>query len=467
MNILEFMDHPDLMGDTFQGDSWAVWRSILSAAYGLPMGEREQKIFNRLSGDRKPPTSRVRELWIVAGRRSAKTQTAGAMAVYMATVAAALEGLADKLSPGERGVIALVAVDRKQAQVALNYIRGMVEASPVLSRMVERVNTEGIDFTNRVSIEVHTNSFRAIRGRTLLAVLLDEVAFFRSDSTANPDIETYRAAIPGLATTGGMLIGFSSPYSKRGLLYSKYRKHYGQDDDILVLQGSTIDFNPTIDRRIIDDAMEDDPEAAQAEWYGQFRNDVEAFLARETVEGLQRPSPLELPYNSAYRYSAFTDASGGGADEFTLAIGHREGETVVVDVVRAERGTPSAIVEQYASLLRQYKILEVHGDKYAGSWPSDEFKKWGVDYKPSEKPKSGLYQDALPIFNSSRVELPPCTKLLNQFLVLERRTSRAGRDSIDHPPGGHDDRANAVAGLITHAAAYSQPATHIKVRWTR
>ena len=31
---------------------------------------------------------------------------------------------------------------------------------------------------------------------------------------------------------------------------------------------------------------------------------------------------------------------------------------------------------------------------------------------------------------------------------LERRTSRGGRDSIDHAPGAHDDLPNAVAGVL-------------------
>jgi hypothetical protein len=35
---------------------------------------------------------------------------------------------------------------------------------------------------------------------------------------------------------------------------------------------------------------------------------------------------------------------------------------------------------------------------------------------------------------------------------LERRTARGGRDSIDHPPGQHDDLANAVAGLASELA---------------
>jgi hypothetical protein len=38
--------------------------------------------------------------------------------------------------------------------------------------------------------------------------------------------------------------------------------------------------------------------------------------------------------------------------------------------------------------------------------------------------------------------------MVSQFVQLERRTSRAGRDTVDHAPGGHDDVANAVAGAL-------------------
>ena len=39
-------------------------------------------------------------------------------------------------------------------------------------------------------------------------------------------------------------------------------------------------------------------------------------------------------------------------------------------------------------------------------------------------------------------------KLISQFINLERRARAGGRDQIDHPPGGHDDLANAVAGAV-------------------
>jgi len=64
----------------------------------------------------------------------------------------------------------------------------------------------------------------------------------------------------------------------------------------------------------------------------------------------------------------------------------------------------------------------------------------------ASKPKSELYQGLLPLLNSGRIRLLDSERLKQQLLNLERRTSRSGRDSIDHPPHMHDDVANAVAG---------------------
>lgn len=447
MNILEALAEPALFGNTFQGDTWGAWHAVLSATFAIPMDETRAATFKRLAGGREPPTKRVRELWVVAGRRSAKTQTAAAVAVYLATVGAELGELRKRLSPGELGVIALLATDRNQAKVILGYIRALLEDSPALHRMVIRADTEGVSLSNRVDIQVHTSSYRAIRGRTLLAVVLDECAFFRSDLTANPDVEIYRAALPGLATLGGLLIGISSPYAKRGLLYSKYQRHFGKDDDVLVVQGATADFNPTIQQHIIDEALADDPEAASAEWLGQFRSDISSFIDRDLIAALTRSSPLEIPSRDEFRYEAFVDPAGGGRDEYCLAIGHREGECAVVDVLRAMSGQPADITKEYAALLKSYRINSLVGDRYAGSWPADEFRKHHIDMRHSELAKSELYQHLLAVLNSGRVELPPDMKLINQFAALERRTSRGGRDVIDHPMNGHDDRPNVVAGL--------------------
>src|SRR6266550_1589735 len=107
--------------------------------------------------------------------------------------------------------------------------------------------------------------------------------------------------------------------------------------------------------------------------------------------------------------------------------------------------SPEAVVEEYADFLKSFRITKVRGDRYAGEWPREQFRKRGINYEPSEKNRSELYLDLLPLINSGAVDLLDNDRLKIQLLGLERHTSRAGRDSIDHGPGGHDDLANAVA----------------------
>ena len=161
-----------------------------------------------------------------------------------------------------------------------------------------------------------------------------------------------------------------------------------------------------------------------------------------------RPKPRELPRASGIIYHAFTDPSGGGADGFSLCIGHRQGEHAVVDLVRELHGSPAQIAAEHAATLKAYGIRTVTGDRYAGAWSRDEFRKHGIEYQTSELDRSGLYLELMARLNSGQVELPPVDKLQRQLCALERRTGRGGRDHVDHPPRGHDDLANAVAGVV-------------------
>ena len=90
------------------------------------------------------------------------------------------------LGPGERGVLMIIATDRKQARVIQRYITALLNAVPMLAAMIERQDSESIDLDNRVSIEITTASYRTIRGYTVVAALCDEIAFWRSEDSANP-----------------------------------------------------------------------------------------------------------------------------------------------------------------------------------------------------------------------------------------------------------------------------------------
>ena len=76
------------------------------------------------------------------------------------------------------------------------------------------------------------------------------------------------------------------------------------------------------------------------------------------------------------------------------------------------------------------------------------FQKQGINYSVSEMNRSELYLELLPLIMSGKVQLLDNTKLITQLSSLERRTARSGKDSVDHPPGGHDDLANSAAGAL-------------------
>lgn len=106
------------------------------------------------------------------------------------------------------------------------------------------------------------------------------------------------------------------------------------------------------------------------------------------------------------------------------------------------------MVSDFAETLKSYRISQVRGDRYAGERPKEAFQRHGIAYLSAEKPKSDLYRDALPQLNSKNVALLDLPKLTAQLVSLERRTSRGGREIIDHPPSGKDDLANAVCGAL-------------------
>ena len=410
------------------------------------------------TGRTAAPTAPFREAALVVGRRGGKSRVLALIATYIATMI----DHRPHLDAGEVATVSVLAADRKQARTIMRYVRGFLGSVPALAALIGAETAESITLTNRVEIEITTAGFRTSRGYTLAGVLADECAFWRTDDdAATPDVEILRALRPGLSTLpSSMMLLASSPYAKRGALWSAFRRHYGHDDArVLVWRGATLEMNPKLDPAIVLEAREEDPESAAAEFDAQFRDDIAAFVAREVVDAVTAPGRYELPPRSGVFYKASVDPSGGSADSMTLAIAHREGDKAVLDAVRERRPpfSPDDVVQDFCALLKSYRVNEVTGDRYAGEWPRERFRVHGIRYALAEKPASDLYRDALPLLNSGQCELLDVPRLTAQLCALERRTARSGRDSISHPPSGHDDIANAVCGALFLVGAARQP----------
>jgi hypothetical protein len=242
-----------------------------------------------------------------------------------------------------------------------------------------------------------------------------------------------------------------------GVLWDTYRKHYGPDGvpSVLVAKGTTRDFNATIPQSEIDRELERDPARNSAELLAEFRSDLEGYVSYEVVQSCIGSYFEQAPAQSV-SYYGFTDPSGGSDDSFSLSISHRSHDRVVIDCIREVKPpfSPEQVIIDFVSVLKSYRCHRVSGDRFGGEFPREQFNKRGVRYEPSERNKSEIYRDFLPLLNSGNVVLPRNDRLIRQLTSLERTTARgSGRDNIDHPSGQHDDVANAVAGAAVIAAA--------------
>jgi len=437
----------------FPEETWRAWVVVAAVIFGLSSGlsPEDQALALALLGRRALPTEPAREFWAVVGRRGGKSRFVAWLAVFLA----AFRDYRGVLSPGERGIGMIITPDRRQARVAFRYVEAILESDPMLAALVESQTREAIHLRNGISIEVHTANFHTLRGYTVVFAIVDEAAYLPTDDSAEPDTELLAALRPAMATVpGALLMVMSSPYARRGELWRAYREHYARDDDpIVVIQADTRTMNPTVDQRVIDQAYLDDEAVATAEYGAQFRRDLEAFISREALDAVTVPGRHELPPVPGLRYVAFVDPSGGASDSMVLAICHQEHERAVLDCLRERRPpfSPEAVVAEFLAVLQCYQVTKVVGDRWGGEFAREPFRKAGVEYQVSDAPKSELFRDVLPLINSGRVELLDQPRLVAQFVGLERRTARSGRDSIDHAPGAHDDVCNAAAGALLEA----------------
>lgn len=410
------MMDPALFAPWFKAESWRAWQAFLGALFALPPLEDDLQIYQRHTARKNWPSAPAKQAWLVVGRRGGKSLMAALVAVFLAC----FRDYRGILTRGERGTVMVIAADRRQARVVLRYIAGFVTGIPMLALMVESQTQEAIHLANAVTIEVHTANFRLVRGYTVIAAICDEVAFWRSEESANPDKEILNGLRPGMATVpGALLMAISSPYARNGALWEAFQKHWGRDGDaILVWQADTRSMNPNISPEVVAREYDADPESALAEYGAEFRRDIESFISTEAVEAVVVAGRYELPPVSGVRYFAFVDPSGGSQDSMTLAVAHSEKDKAILDCVREKKApfSPAQVVLDFARTLSSYRVTTVEGDRYGGEWPREQFGKHGIQYRLAGQSKSEIYLELVPGINSGQVELLDDKRLVRQLL---------------------------------------------------
>ena len=257
-----------------------------------------------------------------------------------------------------------------------------------------------------------------------------------------------------------MLILISTAHKRSGLLYQKWKRYYGRDDDdVLVVRGTTLQFNPTFDKKIIARQLQEDPQLYGAEYNSEWRDDLATFIARDLLEAaVDRGVAVRAPIAGVH-YHAFADPRRR-ARFIHIGISHSEKDgSAVLDLLFERKApfNPSEVTAEIAALLKTYSCTQVTGDKYAAQWVVEAFAKVGIRYVQSEADRSAIYLDCLPLFSAGRARLIDSPRLVAQFAALERRTFPTGRDRVDHGRAGKDDAANSAAGALVLAASVKAP----------
>ena len=223
--ITQFMSDPAIFGNQFSNESWDSWRALLSGFYGEECTDPAK--FETLT--QRTPDGPYSELWMVIGRRGGKSHAAALIAAYEAF----LKDHRARLAKGEVATVMVVAADRRQARTIFRYIKGLINSNEMLRKMVANDKDQSIELNNSCVVEIGTSNNRALRGYTISCAILDEIAFWPSDGMT-PATEIVRGIRPALATLGGPLIALSSPYARKGVLWTTYHKHFAGTGKVLV-----------------------------------------------------------------------------------------------------------------------------------------------------------------------------------------------------------------------------------------
>jgi len=432
-------------------ETWKNWRVCLKSIFGLSLDDSEFRIYKKFTNRSRRPRGPFREFWGIVGRRGGKSFIAALILVFLA--------IFRKWERPRDGYLVCIAVDRRQAGVILRYTKRILQL-PAFKGMVVLEKAEEILLRSGLTIAVFTCSYRSLRGFNTLAVVADEISFWRHEG-ADPSSEILNAIRPSLGLhSDSLLIAISSAFAKFGPAYETFMKSFGENDpDVLVWRAGTMDMNPTYDKGFVAKELMKDPSRARSEYLSEFRADIETYLSSEIIDAAMVPGRFELAPQKDISYVAFADPSGGSRDSFVLAVAHRTpNDRIVLDCLRESRPpfNPQSVVKEFSEVLKEYRCSVVTGDRYSGEWVRDAFREHGITYDNAEQTKSELYLSFIPLMMARRVELLDNKRMIIQFRQLERRAGGRASDRVDHPPTGHDDAANSCAGACVLAVARKQ-----------
>lgn len=434
-------------------------------ALGVELWPRQQRILNNLFENK---TSHA--IWAM-GRRSGKTFMAAVAAVYLCFVQD--EHYRRRVRKGEKWYVITVANDLGQSKIALDNIRQLIINSPFEQEITRETSLE-IEISNGCVFQAIPASARASRGKAVVAIIMDELAFSIEGDANRGAKAMYDALAPSIAQFGknGKIIELSSPWLTDGLFYEHFRQaESGDYPGMEALQIPTWEINPHLPFGcdFLENARKKDEESFMIEFGAQFARNNSALIAPEIVDtAVNKERGILFPnreYMGTYVLALDPARGGVGRDDYTACIVHYEGQRLVVDKFHAfepdfeiagKKEVNIAKVEEWIKEHhRIYDFQSIVLDQFNSSATiqslSKDFPIAELTWSVSTKMKA--FSKMKELFNAGLVEMYPHKKAVSQLKNLSVLYRASGQWAVTGgKETGVDDYAFALAGAILEAS---------------
>ncbi len=440
-------------------------------------GDERELALTLFGGVETVPERAKRFVCMRLGRGSGKTTMCSAYAVYVAVCQPF------KVGPGDTPYVITIAPDLPTAKLSISMCREMIRGNQALERLVCGDEKTVITLRRPNGQQVKIEAFAAsrggstVRGRTILAFLLDEAEFFTSNgadgsSYAVSDTDIFRALKPRLVRGGkGMLV--STPWPVETLMGSMFDANWGTCKTSVAVKAPTLlvrGDDPDI-RANVEDERERDPDNCRREYDCEI-DGVSGdgfFDATALASAVDSTMLLPAAYNPLWPSCAAADL-GFKNDSSTLVVCQYDGRryhTVALVEMRPKPGAPlkpSAVIAKFAEVAKAYGCTYIVSDGHYRESVKEHLNEHGlalVDAPEGMLGKQETFSRTRSVLHEGLVLLPKSdlvTRLVAQAKLVTAKAAPGGGLSIKIPRKvglGHGDLVSAWV-LAVHNLAYGK-----------
>ena len=395
----------------------------------LPRSERVKRLFGFEPFEYQAKVldaPEPRTIWI-CGRQVGKTETASVVPADHAL-----------MNPGSDTLIAsrFQETANELFRRTKKHLEGMGDLASV-GVTTPNKSTYEFDTGSRIMSRTLGNDGRQQRGKVPSCVVVEEAALV--------DREVYdRVLRPMFATHDNPeLILISTPRGQSGYVYEKWQD--AQDSDRWApFRNETAD-NPLVSEEWLEsERSEVDSLTWRQEYLGEFVPEGDVYLPRELVDSCVRDGETT---RTGERCWLGVDVARSGADRSVYLSVDSDGN--VFDIQSVDTETVDQSVGRIRALHEQHGYRSILIDENAVGGGVVDFSAAALpNIEPvtfSSKSKQELYQTLKRVMESREVVLPDHERLVHELSSLQYDFTQHGILRVEHPPGGRDDFADALA----------------------